>query len=227
MSANNGKYFFIPDWLLQENSQTIHAYIYILNEINSNGGECKTSYRIIAKELHLSLQNIRTIVKALTQQPTHRVTQQSTHGKTLLSIDFIGVLEDFKKPNNTVANTEPTQLPTQKQPTNSFDFRKSLIEYGFKSNLVDDWLKVRKTKKATNTETSFNKFINELKKTNISPDEILEICISKDWKGFEAKWLTNLQNQNLQNGQQITNPTKTPYKFSVARVIETHSGKTE
>ena len=49
---NTGKYFFIPDWLLQESSQTIHAYIYILNEINSNGVELKTSYRIIAEELN-------------------------------------------------------------------------------------------------------------------------------------------------------------------------------
>jgi len=64
---NNGKYFFIPDWLLQENSQTIHAYIYILNEINRNGGELNTSYRIIAKELNLSLQNVRTIMKVITQ----------------------------------------------------------------------------------------------------------------------------------------------------------------
>lgn len=94
---NNGKYFFIPDWLLQENSQTIHAYIYILNEINRNGGELNTSYRIIAKELNLSLQNVRTIMKVITQQSTHNITQQSTCSKTLLTIDFIGVLEDFKK----------------------------------------------------------------------------------------------------------------------------------
>ena len=61
---NNGKYFFIPDWLLQENSQTIHAYIYILNEINRNCGELNTSYRIIAKELNLSLQKVRKTKKA-------------------------------------------------------------------------------------------------------------------------------------------------------------------
>ena len=88
---NTGKYFFIPDWLLQESSQTIHAYIYILNEINSNGGEFKTSYRIIAEELNMSIQNIRTIVKVLTQQSTHNITQQSTCSKTLLTIDFKGV----------------------------------------------------------------------------------------------------------------------------------------
>jgi len=114
MNTNNGKYVFIPDWLLQENSQTIHTYIYILNEINSNGGEFKTSYRNIAKDLNLSLQNVRTILKALIQQSTHNITQQSTHNETLLSINFIGIVDDFKKTTNTVNNTQPTQKTTQK-----------------------------------------------------------------------------------------------------------------
>jgi hypothetical protein len=111
---NTGKYFFVPDWLLQENSQTIHAYIYILNEINNNGGEFKTSYRNIAKELNLSLQNIRTIIKTITQQSTHNITQQSTHTETLLSVDFISTIKDLKKTTNTVNNTQPTQQKTQK-----------------------------------------------------------------------------------------------------------------
>jgi hypothetical protein len=36
MNENNGKYFFIQIGCY-ENNQTIHAYIFILNEINSNG----------------------------------------------------------------------------------------------------------------------------------------------------------------------------------------------
>ena len=195
---NNGKYFFIPDWLLQENSQTIHAYIYILNEINRNGGELNTSYRIIAKELNLSLQNVRTIMKVITQQSTHNITQQLTCSKTLLTIDFIGVLEDFKKTNNTVTNTQPTQKAVQKKPTNSFDFRKSLIEYGFKSELVDDWLKVRKTKKATNTKTAFKVFISEIESRQCDINEMLKIAVTGSWSGFKHKWVDNLKIQQKQ-----------------------------
>ena len=109
-----------------------------------------------------------------------------------------------------------------------FDFRKKLIDFGFSEKLTDDWLKVRKTKKATNTETAFNKFIAEVQKANKDPNEILEICISKDWKGFQAEWLNNIQTQNFQNGkQQFTNPVKTAYEFSVDRVIETHASNSE
>jgi hypothetical protein len=196
MNTNNGKYFFIPDWLLQENSQTIHAYIYILNEINSNGGELKTSYRNLAKELNLSLQNVRTIIKALTQKQTHNITQQSTQSKTLLGIDFIGVMDGLKKRNNTATDTLVTQITTNNQPANSFNFRTSLIDYGFKKDLVDDWLKVRKTKRATNTETAFKSFISEIKSRQCDINEMLQTSVTNSWSGFKHKWVDNLKNIN-------------------------------
>lgn len=73
-----------------------------------------------------------------------------------------------------------------------FNFRKSLIENGFDEILVDDWLKVRKTKKATNSQTALNMFLKEVEKSGLDKNEILKICIKKDWKGFDNKWLVNL-----------------------------------
>lgn len=85
-----------------------------------------------------------------------------------------------------------------------FDFKKSLIIYGFKKELVEEWLKVRKTKKATNTQTTFNKFIREIEKSDKDKDEILELCVSKDWKSFEIEWLSNIT-QTINNGKSINN----------------------
>lgn len=192
MNENNGKYFFIPDWLLQENSQTIHAYIYILNEINSNGGEFKTSYRNIAKELNLNLRNVTSIFKIITQQSTHKVTQQSTHKETLLSINFAGVIKEFKKQNDKVKEAEP---PQNQSTIKSFDFRKSLIKYGFKENLVEDWLKVRKTKRATNTETAFKSFIKEIESRDCNINDMLQTSVTNSWSGFKHIWVENLKIQ--------------------------------
>jgi hypothetical protein len=69
-----------------------------------------------------------------------------------------------------------------------FDFKKSMFNYGFDENLIDDWLKVRKTKKATNTETAYKKFINQVEKSGHSINDVLEKCIEKSWSGFEADW---------------------------------------
>ncbi len=73
-----------------------------------------------------------------------------------------------------------------------FDFKKSLIEYGFKEYLVDDWLKVRKTKKLTGTKTAFNQFISELEKRACHLDETMELIVSKSWGGFNWDWVDNL-----------------------------------
>jgi hypothetical protein len=117
----------------------------------------------------------------------------------------------------------------KKETKKVFDFKEKLIDFGFSKNLVEDWMKVRRTKKATNTETAFKKFISEVQKVNKGPDEIIELCISKDWKGFEAKWIDNLQNQNLQNGKSNTNfgnGKSQAYTFDAARIIEANARKT-
>jgi hypothetical protein len=69
-----------------------------------------------------------------------------------------------------------------------FSFYHSLITYGGNENLVSDWLKVRKTKKATNTETAYKKFINQVEKSGHSINDVLEKCIEKSWSGFESDW---------------------------------------
>lgn len=87
----------------------------------------------------------------------------------------------------------------------SFDYRKNLLDYGFDENLVNDWVLVRKNKKATNTETSFKKFITQIELANEDKNDILKFIIEKDWKGFEYQWLLNLRNEfkkQQQNGKQ-------------------------
>lgn len=199
---NNGKYFFIPDWLLKENSQTIHAYIYIINEINSKGGELKTSSIQIANDLKISRQQARCILdKITTKQPTtnQQITNKTTNKNTLLSIDFISVYKDLKNQTNKQNN----QQQTNKQPTKVFDFKQELIKYGFKKNLVDDWLKVRKNKKATNTETAFKSFISEIESRECDINQMLQIAVTHSWSGFKHKWVDNFVNNiNNQNSKE-------------------------
>jgi hypothetical protein len=94
-----------------------------------------------------------------------------------------------------------------KKDINTFDFKKSCIDFGFKSELVVDWLKVRKNKKLTNTETAFNKFINQIKLNGQDKDLILEKCIEKSWGGFESDWFKS---------QSIINKIDNPHGLSPA-----------
>lgn len=84
-----------------------------------------------------------------------------------------------------------------------YNFKLKLKEYGFSENLIDEWMQVRKNKKATNTETAFKKFISEVELINGDINKILEYIIEKSWSGFKAEWiLTEIKNKN--NGKELS-----------------------
>lgn len=101
--------------------------------------------------------------------------------------------EEENKENNILLGKEPKK-------ESRFNFKKKLIEYGFEESLVSDWLAVRKTKKATNTETAFNSFIKEIESRSCNINDMLQICVTNSWSGFKFIWVDNLKNQK--NGQQ-------------------------
>lgn len=103
---------------------------------------------------------------------------------------------DGKQPNtNTINETKSNQTIKLK-----FDYRKNLLEKIQDEKLVDDFMLVRKNKKATNSETAFNLLIDECEKNNFSLIDAVRICVEKDWKGFKVQWVKNSQQTFNQNG---------------------------
>jgi hypothetical protein len=98
-----------------------------------------------------------------------------------------------------------------------FNFRKSLIGLGANEELVFEWLKVRKNKKATNSKTAFDNFETEIKKSKYKINEILEVCVIKSWSGFKSSWdlddsidnkaTSNPHNEELIRFNSNVNPT--------------------
>ncbi|GIM52003.1 hypothetical protein CAPN004_10330 [Capnocytophaga cynodegmi] len=84
-----------------------------------------------------------------------------------------------------------------------FDFLKALLNAGFDPELSAEWLKIRKAKKAVNSELAFKNFMREVEKSGRSLNEVLALVVQKQWKGFEASWLHNEQGTNYKN--QVTN----------------------
>lgn len=93
------------------------------------------------------------------------------------------------EPTSTVNDNVNVNEKEEKNNTATpFSFMRSLIQLGGKEELVKDWLKVRKTKKLTNTETAFNGFVKELGKSNKSINEVLTTCCENSWAGFKSSW---------------------------------------
>ena len=88
-------------------------------------------------------------------------------------------------------NKEPIEQETNKP--KKFVFLKSLLDNGADKELAKEWLLVRKTKKATNTETAFKGFLTQLSKTKLNINQVLRVCIENSWKGFNHDWVKDIK----------------------------------
>lgn len=93
--------------------------------------------------------------------------------------------------NNDI-NLSPTEINNKGK---RFDFKKSLIEIGVSPEVADDWMQVRKAKRASNTETAFRRIKNEIDKSGLSANECITIAVARSWQGFQADWVANQQRQ--------------------------------
>jgi hypothetical protein len=83
-----------------------------------------------------------------------------------------------------------------------FNFRSALVSLGVSNNLVKDWLQVRKTKKAANTETAFNALKKEIQKSGLSAEKCLLLAVENSWAGFKAEYAKNQTNNQHRKAHQ-------------------------
>lgn len=100
-------------------------------------------------------------------------------------------------PNNIIDNNTPTEYINKERDVR-FDFKKSLLEIGVSPQVAEDWLKVRKAKKAANTETAFQRIQQEIELSGLSADECITIAVERSWQGFKAEWVANYQRPSPQ-----------------------------
>jgi len=78
----------------------------------------------------------------------------------------------------------------------NFNFKKSFIELGVEENILNEWLVVRKNKKAVNTKTAFEAIKKEIEISKIHPNEVIKKLVVNSWSGFKFSWLSNNFNNN-------------------------------
>lgn len=66
-----------------------------------------------------------------------------------------------------------------------------LTQAGVSASLANDFLAIRKAKKAPLTETAIAGIEREARKAGKSLSEAIAICCERGWQGFDASWLLN------------------------------------
>ena len=64
-----------------------------------------------------------------------------------------------------------------------------LLEAGVSEQTANDWLALRKAKKALVTQTVITRICSEAEKAGMTAEATLALCCVRGWQGFEAKWV--------------------------------------
>jgi DNA-binding transcriptional regulator YhcF (GntR family) len=169
-------------------------------------GEFITSIHGLAVETGLSVKQVRTALENLTE--SKELGKRSTSLNTVISVLNYDFYQSVGKPNGTQKASkgqakgkqganEGQQINNENNVNNEnnetnedipqcgFSFKNSLIELGIEKQIIEDWLKVRKNKKAANTQTAFDAIVREIKKSGMTPNECIKKSVENSWSGFK------------------------------------------
>ena len=166
--------------------------------------------------LHFPIDNNQIELQHNNNKTNGNINKQSNITEFNDNIDN-NVNDNDNDNDNVNVNVNVNENEINKKTNTRFNFRKSLIDLGADKELASEWIKVRKTKKATNSKTAFNNFEKETKKSKYSIDEILKACVVKSWSGFKNSWdlgdsideeaIQNPYNEELIKYNSNVNPT--------------------
>ena len=179
----------------------LRSYFDVYNQLEKDSDKLKFLDSILNKQFLNEDPVDLEFVPNLCYESQRHAIESSVKG--WLRVNNIDVMTDPTIDPTTDPTTNPEEEEEEEEvkgeeegegedpPTPVFNFKKSLLNYGFKKELVNDFMKIRKNKNATNTETALNAFIKQIEKTGREKNEVFKIIVEKGWKGFEAEWLKN------------------------------------
>lgn len=132
----------------------------------------------------ISLHKICTSDVQASEQPSEQPSEQAVFNQV-----------DYSK----ISKIEETTKPSKQVDTKEFNknnFRDSLLEKGGDPQHVEDWLKVRASKKAPFTLTALNGFYNECSANNFPVRDAIKICAEEGWSGFKYTYVSNLRSNS-------------------------------
>lgn len=107
----------------------------------------------------------------------------------IIATPLIRHSESIALREDNIKEEEIKEIKEIKEKTASpFSFYNSLINSGGEIQLVSDWLKVRKNKRLTNTQTAYENFLKEVEKSKLTLNQVLTKCVENSWGGFKSEW---------------------------------------
>jgi len=87
-----------------------------------------------------------------------------------------------------------------------------LIAEGIDEQIASDFIAIRKAKNAPLTQTALEGILREANKAKLTLENVLRICIERNWQGFSASWLFESHNQTQSTKPSVKNDPKPSVK---------------
>lgn len=98
---------------------------------------------------------------------------------------------------------------------NKFNFKKAFLSLGVEENTLKDWLKVRKGKRLSNTESAYNGILNKIEDCCLTAQECIKESASNSWGGFDYEWVKNNNKNNNRNNQRNNEGLNAGFKSGI------------
>lgn len=215
------KGIFIPAeiWLdksLSANEKVLYAEI---DSFTSNDKACYISNEYIANLLGISETNASKALNSLIKKGyvvvekfdgrrRYIMAKQNNNNKADLSIS---TMQDCQKRQYTNTNTikeEENKKDKSFLLKKGFDFLAALLGIGIEEQIAKDWMKIRTSKKASDSETAFKQLhtaLETIKRThNVSFNEAISICVTNGWYGCKPSYFDNIRLDDYGFGTQTS-----------------------
>ena len=105
---------------------------------------------------------------------------------------------------NKVSITNKVSTSNKESKSSNFEFYEACVAEGVTAENVEEWKRIRKEKRAVNSEAAFKSLCTKAKSAGLSMSDAVQISISpsRQWKGWETSWLVRvLREDNKQPAQ--------------------------
>lgn len=204
------KGIFIPAeiWLdksLSANEKVLYAEI---DSFTSNDKACYISNEYIANLLGISETNASKALNSLIKKGYVVVekfdgrrryirAKQKSNDKADLSISTMQDCQKRQDTNTITIKEEENKKDKSFLSKKDFNFLAALLGIGIEEQIAKDWMKIRASKKASDSETAFKQLhtaLETIKNTHrISFNEAISICVTNGWYGCKPSYFDNIK----------------------------------
>lgn len=178
-------------------------------------------YHLVLTELVLEMMS-RKAGNALRQAAYRQRRQAARNRETDDKHCTDNAVTHYSDVSDTTTTTTTTTITNESIPDGigTVSTRKSaktlsvsdLVAEGVDQQHAEDWLTVRKARRAPLTRAAWDDVKTEAAKAAIAPAEAVRIAASSSWQGFKASWLASAKNASASTTHRSTNGTHGGYE---------------